>query len=89
VANPDKVILFGSRAKGSGRSESDYDILVLKTGVKNLRELSRKIYRNFSRIGASVDVVVYDTDQYEKQKDDPSLIYREADKHGQVLFEKQ
>ena len=88
VADPDKIILFGSRAKGDGGAGSDYDVLVLKKGVKKPRELSRKIYRNFSRIGASVDVVVSDTDQYEKQKDDPCLIYREADKHGRLLYEK-
>jgi predicted nucleotidyltransferase len=88
VADPDKIILFGSRSKGDSGSESDYDFLVLKKGVKKPRELSRKIYRSFSRIGAPVDIIVSDTDQYERLKDDPHLIYTEADKHGRVLYEK-
>jgi len=29
-ADPDKIILFGSRAKGEAKKESDYDICVLK-----------------------------------------------------------
>ena len=35
VAEPDKIILFGSHAKGDDKPESDYDLLVLKRGVKN------------------------------------------------------
>ena len=33
AAVPDKIILFGSRAKGEEAKDSDYDIFVLKSGV--------------------------------------------------------
>jgi len=33
IANPDKIILFGSRASGEYHSGSDYDICVLKNGI--------------------------------------------------------
>jgi len=88
VADPDRIILFGSRAQGDSGLQSDYDFIVLKKGVTKPRELSRKIYRSFSRIGAPVDIIVSDTDQYERLKDNPYLIYTEADKHGRVLYEK-
>jgi len=45
TAHPERVILFGSRAKGTMRAESDYDILVVVHGVQNEREVSRRIYR--------------------------------------------
>ncbi|MCK7520992.1 MAG: nucleotidyltransferase domain-containing protein [Ignavibacteriales bacterium] len=35
VIIPDKIILFGSRAKGNSRPESDYDILIIKSGPIN------------------------------------------------------
>jgi len=33
VAEPDKIILFGSHVKGDFEAGSDYDLLVLKRGV--------------------------------------------------------
>ncbi len=33
TADPDKIILFGSRASGDQSPDSDYDILVLKKRV--------------------------------------------------------
>lgn len=37
VAEPDKIILFGSHASGDDKPGSDYDLLVLKRGVKKQR----------------------------------------------------
>jgi len=88
VADPDRIILIGSHSTGESGPDSDYDLLVLKTGVKKPRHLAGKIYRSFSGIGAPVDVVVSDTDDFEQLKEDPYLIYSEADKHGRVLYEK-
>ena len=33
VAEPDKIILFGSHARGDDKPGSDYDLLVLKRGL--------------------------------------------------------
>ena len=32
--DPERMILFGSRARGDHKEDSDYDILVLKEGVR-------------------------------------------------------
>ena len=89
VADPDKIILFGSRAsEKSKEGKSDYDLLVLKRGVKKQRELAQKIYLNFRNIGAPVDVIVTDLEKYEELKTNPYMIYIEADKNGRVVYEK-
>jgi predicted nucleotidyltransferase len=44
IADPDTIILFGSRSIGKQRKGSDYDILVLKRGIKDKRKLAKKIY---------------------------------------------
>jgi len=88
VAKPDKIILFGSHAKGDDRSESDYDLLVLKRGVKKQRSLTQKIYLSFKDVGAPIDVIVADLDKYEQLKTDPYLIYSEVDKNGRMVYEK-
>jgi len=88
VAKPDKIILFGSHAKGDDRSESDYDLLVLKRGVKKQRLLTQKIYLSFKDVGAPIDVIVADLDKYELLKTDPYLIYSEAARNGRMVYEK-
>ncbi|MBW2065931.1 MAG: nucleotidyltransferase domain-containing protein [Deltaproteobacteria bacterium] len=88
VAEPDKIILFGSFARGQGREQSDYDLLVLKRGVRKERELTQKIYLNFKGVGAPIDVIVADLDRYEELKADPYLIYSEAERNGRTVYEK-
>ncbi|MBW2329463.1 MAG: nucleotidyltransferase domain-containing protein [Deltaproteobacteria bacterium] len=82
VAEPDKIILFGSHARGDDKPGSDYDLLVLKRGVKKQR------YLRFKDVGAPIDVIVADLDKYEHLKTDPYLIYFEADKNGRMVYEK-
>jgi len=88
VADPDKVILFGSRAREDYSDDSDYDLLVLKRDVKKQRKLAQEIYLNFEYIGASVDVIVADLAKYEELKNDPYLIYMDADKEGKIIYDK-
>lgn len=88
TADPDKIILFGSRAGSNHHPDSDYDLLVLKLGVKNRRKLAQKIYLDFSDIGAPIDVIVNDPAEFERLKDDSYLIYDEIKKNGIVIYEK-
>jgi predicted nucleotidyltransferase len=88
VAEPDKIILFGSHAQGDDRPDSDYDLLVLKRGEKKLRALTHKIYMGFKDIGAPIDVIVADLDKFEELKADPYLIYSEAARNGRTVYEK-
>jgi len=88
VAEPDRIILFGSHAREDGKPESDYDLLVLKKGAGKKRALTQKIYLSFKDVGAPIDVIVADLDKYEQLKTDPYLIYSEAAKNGRMVYEK-
>ncbi|MBW2001727.1 MAG: nucleotidyltransferase domain-containing protein [Deltaproteobacteria bacterium] len=88
VAEPDKIILFGSHARGDDKPQSDYDLLFLKGGVRKKRALTQKIYLSFKDVGAPIDVIVADLDKYEQLKTDPYLIYSEAAKNGRMVYEK-
>jgi predicted nucleotidyltransferase len=88
VAQPEQVILFGSRAKGTAQAESDYDFLVVMRGVQNEREVSRRIYRALleRRAGAAVDVVVVDAGTLERHRNNPFYVYRQALQEGRVFY---
>ena len=88
VARPDRIILFGSYAAGTHNAGSDYDLLVLKKNLRDQRKLVQKIYLHFKNIGAPVDVLALDLDRFAELKDDPYLIYYDADKNGKVIYEK-
>ena len=56
--DPDKIILFGSRARGDHKKESDYDICVIKKGVSHRRKVAQQIYR-FLYGGSLTFVLIY------------------------------
>ena len=89
TADPDKIILFGSRANDNNSSESDYDLLVLKKGIKKRRKLAQKIYLNFHQIGAPIDIIVNELSEYEELQEDSNLIYQTIAQKGIVVYEKK
>jgi predicted nucleotidyltransferase len=83
---PDKIILFGSAARGQMNRDSDADLLIIKTetpyyGADRIRELSRLIDRNIP-----IDLLVYRPEEFEKrlQMGDPFL--KAIVKEGKVLY---
>ena len=58
VAAPEKIILFGSAARGEMGPNSDVDLLVVKGGKYNRSRLAAAIYMNLHGVGQAVDVIV-------------------------------
>ncbi|MGA9087225.1 MAG: nucleotidyltransferase domain-containing protein [Methanoregula sp.] len=87
-ADPDRIILFGSRSKGSQTQKSDYDICVIKKGVKHRRELAMKLYRDLYGVGVPVDVIVETPETFEEFRDNPFMIYHDIAKQGRIIYEK-
>lgn len=84
---PDKIILFGSRAKKKQTKESDYDIFVLKNDLTHKRKLAQRIYLKLD-VDVPVDIIVETPKRYNQLKDNPFLIYNEIAKYGRVIYEK-
>ncbi|GAB6172481.1 nucleotidyltransferase domain-containing protein [Paradesulfitobacterium aromaticivorans] len=87
IVDPDKIILFGSRGKGIETIDSDYDLLVLKHGIKSRRAVAHEIYRNLTDIPAAVDILVETPERLEKHIHTPGFVYADAAK-GQVIYER-
>lgn len=58
AANPAKIVLFGSRARGDASEDSDYDLLVIVDAAPNRRALRIAIRRSFDDLAVAADVVV-------------------------------
>jgi predicted nucleotidyltransferase len=87
--NPDKIILFGSRARGNCQKDSDYDILVLKRGVANERKLSGDLKMRFykERLFLSIDVIVMEHDRFYQLSDVNGYIYKNIKTEGIYIYE--
>jgi len=86
--SPEKVILFGSHARGDAGCESDLDLLVLFPDIEDPRRRAAEIYRLLSDAGISKDIVVSTTARYERYKNVPNTIYWPAAREGRVLYER-
>jgi predicted nucleotidyltransferase len=85
VARPEKIILFGSAARGEMNRHSDVDLLIIKDGADAL-ELMGEIYMNLDGVGAAVDAVVVTPDDVERYRDSHAVIIKPALKEGRVVY---
>lgn len=86
AAQPDRIILFGSAARGEMRPDSDIDLLVIKGVVPSRRDLAKKIYRSLSGVGVPVDVVVVTPEDVETYRDKVGPIIGPAVREGRVVY---
>jgi len=86
--NPDKIILFGSYAKGTSDENSDLDLFVLKdtelSKSKRVVQVRRLLY------GAMVpmDLVVFTPQEVDESKDNEFSFVNEILNTGQVMYER-
>ena len=85
VAKPEKIIMFGSAARGEMGPDSDLDILVV-TACDHRRKAARKIRRQLFGISVPIDIIVAKPEDIERYKDSIGLIYRPALREGKVLY---
>ncbi|MGQ9623719.1 MAG: nucleotidyltransferase domain-containing protein [Candidatus Caldatribacteriaceae bacterium] len=88
VADPERIILFGSAARGEVKPDSDLDLLVVKPGAHR-RKLAQKIYERLFGVGYPVDVIVVVPEDIEKYKDTIGLIIGPALQEGRVVYERK
>ena len=86
VADPEKIILFGSAARGETGPHSDLDLLVVKAGGVHRRRLAQRIYKNLLGVGQPVDVIVATPEDLERYRDRPALVIHPALQEGYTVY---
>ena len=90
--DPEQIILFGSRARGDAREDSDVDVLVIESapfgnGRSRRREAAR-LYQALSEFDISADILVYSRDEVEYWRNSLNNIVARALREGRVLYER-
>ncbi len=81
----DKIILFGSRARGKATVESDYDFIIVVNNDLDLKD-KRKLIRNIRKAMAKklipIDIFIKSKREFDKYKDIVGTIVFSANKEG-------
>jgi len=88
TAQPEKIILFGSRARGDARPDSDFDILVIKESEEPRYRRSVPLYVALADLPAEVEVMVYTPDEVEEWRQVPQAFITTAVREGTTIYER-
>jgi predicted nucleotidyltransferase len=88
ISDPDKIILFGSSARGDAHSDSDLDLLVILRGVKSPRLESNRLRRVLRGLLVPVDIIVASPEQIQRHRNTIGLIYNSALAEGRIVYER-
>ncbi|MCU0247806.1 MAG: nucleotidyltransferase domain-containing protein [Bryobacter sp.] len=86
--DPDKIILFGSRARGQARPESDYDLLIIKETAGPAHSRVLPAYRALDPLPLAKDVLWFTPSEFVAFSGRRNHITARARREGRVLYER-
>jgi predicted nucleotidyltransferase len=88
AAHPEKIVLFGSHARGAARPDSDLDVLVIADSREPRYRRSAPLYGALSDVLVPMDIIVYTRSEVEEWQDVPQAFVATVIREGKVLYEK-
>jgi len=86
VAQPSRVILFGSYGRGNADAGSDLDIMVIKPEVSDQYAEMIRLHEAVGDIGTGVDILVYSEAEYQRRSCVPGTVLYWARKQGRDIY---
>lgn len=87
--HPQKIVLFGSRARNQARPDSDIDILVIAESDEPRYKRSRVLYGALHNMRTPIDVIVYTPEEVIDWSQVRQAFVTTALREGKVLYENQ
>ena len=84
--SPELILLFGSRAAGGAREDSDYDLMVVLRDEGDLARQRLDACDALDAIGIRADVLVRSVSDYERRQRDPGFLDWHVSREGVVLY---
>lgn len=86
--DPEKIILFGSHARGTAGPDSDVDLLIVMRVIGSRREKATEIDRILSDRDVPLDLIVITPEQFERDRNLIGTLVRPAVREGKILYER-
>ncbi len=88
ASQPERIILFGSWARGDARPGSDLDLLVIKESDEPGYRRDAALYRALAGLNAPVDVLTYTPEEIRDWSAAPQAFVTTALREGKVVYER-
>lgn len=86
AVHPQRIVLFGSAARGTMGPQSDLDALVVVPDGTDCLAAAQTIHRALSDLGAAKDIVVVQASEVECHARNPYLVIHAALSEGKELY---
>ena len=83
---PERIILFGSQARGTADARSDVDILIVCPVKGSRRALMLAMDRTLWGLKLARDIIVLTPEEFERDRHIPGTIARPAWLEGRILY---
>ena len=89
AAQPRKIILFGSHARGDAKPDSDVDLMVLTGPLTDQQRVKETVRLRdlISPLRFAVDLLVVPEEKMDYWRDTPGNVYYEAAVDGMIVYE--
>lgn len=84
--SPELILLFGSRASGTAREDSDYDLMVVHRDGSDLTRCRRDACDAVHALGIAADVLVRSASDYQRRQADPGFLDWLVSREGVLLY---
>lgn len=90
---PERIILFGSYARGNPGPDSDVDLLVVagtpSTPAYQRQDELRRIRRALRGLRISVDILLYTPEEIDAWRDSPNHVIARSLREGVTVYERR
>lgn len=88
ATDPDRIVLFGSRARGESGASSDFDVLVVRESDEPRHRRSGPLYTLLADLPIEVDIMVYTPSEIEDWQAVPEAFVSTAMREGITVYER-
>ncbi|MCA9287878.1 MAG: nucleotidyltransferase domain-containing protein [Phycisphaerales bacterium] len=85
---PDRVIVFGSVARGQAGASSDLDLMVVVPQVGDRRAMATAMGGVLWGLRLACDVVVLSREEFEREREQVGSVARPAAMEGRVVYDR-
>ncbi len=89
AGNPQAIVLFGSRARGDARPDSDYDLLLIERSDQPRYRRAARYRRALLGLAPSKDILVWTPEEVAEWRAAPNAFITAALSEGVILYERQ